>query len=180
MAQITLTGQTDFGFYNTYVYKAAGAELITALKENWNEANHLFSHMSEEQLLHRYAPGKWSIKEIVQHLTDAERNFCYRAMRISRGDQAPLPMYDIHTFTTNAHAEARDIKNMLQELHAARLSTIAFFDGMHPSMLELTGPARDAIVSVKALGFALVGHCMHHIEIIKNKYALLGNASINN
>ena len=172
MANIILSEQNDFGFYNMYINLARETDLIEGLKANWNEVNDLISHMDEEKLLYCYAPGKWSIKETVQHLIDAERNFCYRAMRISRGDQAALPMYDIHSFTMNAHADARDIKNMLQELHAARLATIAFFDGMPVAMLELTGPARDAIVSVKALGFALLGHCMHHLGIINNKYLL--------
>lgn len=164
------SAQSDFGFYNRYVFKVKHLDLINALKENWTEVNHMFSHLSEERLLYRYEAGKWNIKEIVQHLIDAERNFCYRAMRISRKDLTPLPMYDVNTFISNSNASDRDIMGLLHELQVTRNATIAFFEGMSAEMLDSEGPARDATVSVKALGFAIVGHAIHHIEIVKERY----------
>lgn len=161
---------SDFGFYNTYVFKTGSTELVTALNANLNELKNLVKSLTEDQLLCRYEPGKWSIKEMLQHLVDAERNFCYRAMRISRKDQAPLPMFDIHQFVMNSHADERSTANMMEEWELLRKTTILMFENMHPDMLDLTGPARDVTVSVRALGFAIAGHTIHHMTIIKEKY----------
>lgn len=161
---------TDYGFYSGYIAKAPTTDLIAALKDNWSDIKKLADSLNEEQLLLRYEPGKWSIKEVLVHLIDAERNFCYRIMRISRGDQAQLPAFSIHEFVANSYATERDIENIMLELELLRKSTIAMFEGMHPSMLDLTGPARDVTISVRALGFALVGHGIHHIAIIRDRY----------
>jgi hypothetical protein len=104
------------------------------------------------------------------HLIDAERSFCYRIMRISRADQAQLPGYSVDDFITNSFAEERDTANIMQELEMLRKSTIAMFEGMHPEMLDRTGPARDVIISPRALGFAIVGHVIHHTDIIRDRY----------
>ena len=126
--------------------------------------------LNEEQLLYRYEPGKWNIKEVLVHLIDAERNFCYRIMRISRGDQTQLPMFSVHEFVLNSFATERDVKSIMAELDITREATIAMFGGMHPSMHDKTGPARDVTISVRALGFAIPGHVMHHVDIIKERY----------
>ena len=162
--------KTDFGFYNAYVFREQEKDLITALSDNWNDLKALAAGLTEEQLSYRYDTGKWSIKEIFVHFIDAERNFNYRVMRISRGDQAPLPMYDIHQFIMNAHAAERPFANIMQELELIRKATITMYEGMHPSMLEKTGPARDVTVTVRAIAFATVGHVMHHLDIIHERY----------
>jgi hypothetical protein len=162
--------KADFGFYNNYISISPDTDLVTALTGNSQELRKLIFTLSDMQLSYRYEPGKWSIKETLVHLIDAERNFCYRVMRLSRGDQAALPMYDIHQFVINAHAADRDINNIIEELELLRKATIAMFQGMHPSMLDKTGPARDVIISVRALGFAMVGHVIHHMNIINEKY----------
>ncbi len=160
----------DYGFYSGYVNKAPNTDLLTALHENLAELNKLVSSFSDEDLLYRYETGKWNLKEVLVHLIDAERNYCYRIMRISRNDQAQLPMFDIHAFVMNSHATERDLNSIMDEMQIIRAATIAQFAGMHPSMLDRTGPAREVIISVRALGFAIVGHVMHHMDIIKHKY----------
>ncbi|MCW3121879.1 MAG: DinB family protein [Flavipsychrobacter sp.] len=160
----------DYGFYNGYVTKAPKTDLITALKENWNELESFVGGLSDEQLLLRYEAGKWNIKEVLAHLIDAERNFCYRIMRISRGDQAQLPMFSVHEFVVNSFATERSRESLMHELELVRKCTIAMYEGMHPSMLDKTGPARDVIISVRALGFAIAGHVTHHVDIIKERY----------
>lgn len=160
----------DYGFYNNYVFKVRDTDLISSLALNWEYLKALMVRLDEGQLNYRYAEGKWSIKEIFTHLIDGERNFCYRIMRISRGDQAHLPMYDVHSFVANSHSEKRDIKNMITEMELLRKATIKMFEGMDEEVLEMTGPARDVTISVRALGYALVGHCWHHIDIINEKY----------
>ncbi len=167
---ITPPVNPDYGFYNGYVTKAPDTDLITALKENWTSFRAFVHTLSEEELLHRYAAGKWSIKEVLVHLIDAERSFCYRIMRISRADQAQLPGYSVDDFISNSFVEERDMANIMLELEMLRKSTIAMFEGMHPDMLDRTGPARDVIISPRALGFAIVGHLIHHTDIIRGRY----------
>jgi len=161
---------SDFGFYNRYVFKVKHLDLINSFKENWTEVNHLFNHIPEEKLLFRYDTDKWNIKEVINHLIDAEKNFCYRAMRISRKDLTPVPALDPHIFIANSNASERDVRSLLQELQTVRNASIAFFEGLNEDMLDREGPARDAIISVRALGFAIVGHSIHHIEIVKERY----------
>ena len=162
--------KTDYGFYNGYVYKLQDKDLITALTENWQALETLANGLTEEQLLYRYDTGKWSIKEVLVHLIDAERNFNYRVMRISRCDQAQLPVYDVDLLVRNSFADDRNQENIMKELELLRKATIAMYEGMHPSMLDRTGPARDVTISVRALGFATVGHVVHHINILNERY----------
>jgi len=160
----------DYGFFNHYMSMAPQGELIQAMQDTMAQVKALALGFNEEQLAQRYAPGKWSIKENFAHLVDAERNFCYRIMRISRGDQGILPIFDIHNFVLNAHAGNRDIKDIIEELEHLRAATILTFKGMTPEMIDLTGPARDIVISVRALGYAMTGHMLHHIALIKDKY----------
>lgn len=165
-------GNKDYGFYNNYIQLATAAydELFYALEDNRAQINNFFSSLSNEQLLFRYEAGKWSIKEVLQHFIDSERQFCYRIMRISRKEQTPIPGFDIHNFIINSGADSRDTDIMLQELELLRKASILMFNGMTEDILERTGFARDVEISVRALGFAMVGHTMHHIQLINEKY----------
>lgn len=174
---ITLNPGYDYGFYNGYINNACDTDLITALEASWTSVHHIFSQLTDEQLALRYEPGKWSIKEILQHLVDAEHIFCYRILRISRGDQSPLPPIDMNMFIGNAHADKRSAQTMLTELQLLREASILMFKDMPAELLDRTGPVRDVTISVRALGFALAGHCMHHTKIVKERYlahALIG------
>ena len=161
---------TDFGFYNNYIYKIKDKDLITALHDNWTEIKAMADGLTKDELSYRYDTGKWSIKEVFVHLVDAERNFAYRIMRASRGDQGILPAYNIHDFILNAHADQRSMANIMQELELLRKTTITMFEGIHPDMLDKTSPARDVMVSVRAFGFCIAGHAVHHMEVIRKKY----------
>ena len=160
----------NFGFFNHYIQKAAGTNLVTALHDSWAEAKSLLGNLTEDEELLRYETGKWNIREITAHLIDAERNFCYRAMRLSRHEQSPLPSYDAHQFVMHSFATDRDMKTMLRELELLREATIIMYESMPAEMLDLTGPARDVTISVRALGFVTAGHMRHHVEIIRERY----------
>ncbi|MBS1586296.1 MAG: DinB family protein [Bacteroidetes bacterium] len=168
--QIMPPPAADFGFYSQYVNLAPKTELTQAMQTNMEEIKAFALGLSEEELGLRYEPGKWSVKENFAHLADAERNFCYRIMRISRGDQGALPPFDIHNFVTNAHADRRDIKDIIAELEHLRAATILMFKGMTAEMPDIEGPARDVMISSRALGYAMVGHTLHHMALIKGKY----------
>jgi len=168
--QILPPPSADYGFYTHYISIAPQTDLVTALEENIDQIKSFALNLSKQELDFRYAPGKWTVKENFAHLCDAERNFCYRMMRISRGDQEPLPPIDIHSFVVNAHAEHRGIDSIIEELEHLRNASISMLRGMTPEMLDLSGPARDITISVRALAYAMVGHTLHHISMIKEKY----------
>lgn len=172
--QILPPQPADYGFYNNYFLLAPKTELTEALQANMDEIKAFALKLSEEELAHRYAEGKWSIKEIFAHFLDAERNFCYRILRISRGDKAILPPIDIHSFVLNANAASRNISDIIAELEHLRAATILMFRGMTTEMLDLEGPARDITISSRALGYTLVGHGLHHLAIIRERYLVAG------
>lgn len=162
-----------FGFYDHYIKKfAADTDLFTAFTTTHNDTLALLSPLNDEALNHRYAEGKWNIKEILQHLIDAERSFGFRAMRFARGEQSVIPGYDVHTFVTASLADMRTKDDLLQEWKLLRAATLLQFKTFHPSVLDLSGPARDTQLSVRSIGFLIAGHEMHHINVIKEKYLM--------
>lgn len=118
----------------------------------------------------RYAPGKWTVKDIVQHIIDNERIMSYRAMRFSRNDQTVLPGYDEELFGQFANGSHRTITDLYDEYAAVRQSSIALFNSFDEEMLLRTGIAFQQTISVLALGFVLVGHVTHHVNIIRERY----------
>jgi hypothetical protein len=165
------TGQ-DYGFFNNYIYKIKDKDLLTAFEDNWQELKDFFTGLTPEQLDYSYAPGKWTIKEVLQHLVDGERTFAYRILRVSRNDQVPVPPYSPDGFITNSWVKDRSVANIMKELELLRTTNIICFSEMPAEVLERTGPGRDAIVSVRALGFAMVGHAAHHLQVLREKYGV--------
>ncbi|OIQ16957.1 MAG: damage-inducible protein DinB [Flavobacterium sp. MedPE-SWcel] len=119
---------------------------------------------------YRYAEGKWTIKDIIQHLIDAERVFNYRAMRISRGDTTDLPGYEQDDYVVTAKANDRTIQSLLTEMSALRHATILFFKSLNEDDLLKKGMASGYAVSARALGFLIVGHEKHHINVFQERY----------
>lgn len=121
---------------------------------------------------YRYAEGKWTIKEIIQHIIDAERVFSYRALRFSRNDKTALPGYDENAFAAavNTTANKRHLQDLLSELSAVRQSTIALFKSFTPDDFLKIGVASEREMSVRAIGFIIIGHQNHHVRIFKQRY----------
>ena len=117
-----------------------------------------------------YEDGKWTIREILVHLIDAERIFAYRALRIARGDRTPLTGFDHDAYVSNSRANNRSFESVLQELSAVRNATIALFESFDNDQLNLFGTASGKEVSVLALGFMICGHLVHHTDIINSRY----------
>lgn len=117
-----------------------------------------------------YQPGKWTIKESLQHLIDTERILAYRALRFARKDQTPLAPFDEEAYAKNAPTENRTISDLLYELHIVRESTILMFNSFSPETLQFTGTASNKKISVLALGFTITGHLLHHAVIIRERY----------
>jgi len=117
-----------------------------------------------------YAPGKWTVKDIIQHITDAERIFAYRALRIGRADKTHLPGFDEELYAEHTTAATRTLDDLLQELYAVRVSTIMLFKSFNDDMLTHEGTSNGKTISVLAIGFTITGHAMHHMKVLKERY----------
>lgn len=117
-----------------------------------------------------YAPGKWTIKDMIQHIIDAERVFSYRAMRFARNDKTSLPAFDENMFAVTANASKRSLDELLDEFAAVRASTIALFRSFTNEMMAREGKTFDKNISVLAIGFTLSGHIIHHVKVLKEHY----------
>jgi uncharacterized damage-inducible protein DinB len=129
--------------------------------------------LSEEQLNYRYAPGKWTIKDVLLHLSDCERILVYRTTRIARGDKTDLPGFDQEFFAANAHACERSLSSILNELKASRAATIIFLDTLNDEALDCNGTANGYPMQARLLVNHIYGHHEHHLDIIKDRYLSL-------
>lgn len=157
-------------FYAGYVAELPGDDALAALAAQEGETAELLAGLSEETAAFRYAPEKWSIKQVVGHLADAERVFAYRAMRIARGDTTPLPGFDEKDYVRAGGFDARPLADLAAELRALRRATLALFRGLDAAALDRRGTANDAQVTVRALAWILAGHERHHLEILRTRY----------
>jgi uncharacterized damage-inducible protein DinB len=144
--------------------------ILDHLTQNFESAKALMLSLPAEKLLHRYAPNKWTIKEILLHIIDDERIYAYRAMCFARGEKKSLPGFEQDGYALNSGANERDIDSILEEYEAVRRSTIALFNGLPESTLSNIGTADGKTDSVRALLYHLAGHELHHINLIKERY----------
>ncbi|MEL6661021.1 MAG: DinB family protein [Bacteroidota bacterium] len=126
--------------------------------------------LTEEKLLYRYDEGKWTIKEVLVHLMDAERVFTYRGLRCSRHDKTPMPGFDHNAYVPVSGANERDIKGIIAEYRALRAATIAFFSHLTDEALNEVGEASTLASSGRAMVYMIAGHERHHLQIIKERY----------
>jgi len=131
---------------------------------------HFVREIPMDKYEYRYTEGKWTIKEILQHIIDSERVFAYRALRFSRGDGTALPGFDENMYGNNSHAESRSINDLLTEMSAVRHANIMMFKSFSEEALLRKGIASGYTISVRAFGFLLIGHQNHHIKIFKERY----------
>jgi len=157
-------------FYGTYVGKVPDGDLLELLERQRRETQNLLAGLSDTQALHRYAPGKWSIKEVVGHLMDSERVFCYRALRFARADEKPLQGFDDKAWVPAGSFDARPLADLAAELDAVRRATIALFGGFDAAALARKGTANNNEVTVRALAWIVAGHERHHVAILRERY----------
>lgn len=162
---------TEYGpYYDRYIQLIpAGHDPLEQLRAQQGELHAMLGALSEEQALLRYAPGKWSIKETLGHVTDTERVFAYRALRIARGDQQPLPGFDQDAYVAQSGADARPLADLLREYDATRAATLALLESFSAETLDCLGTASDLPVSVRALSYMLAGHEAHHLQLWRER-----------
>jgi hypothetical protein len=161
-------------FYRGYIGTAEGGDLFGALAYASEEFRRVVGGLSEEQATLRYAPGKWSIKEVVQHMIDTERIMAYRALCFARADATPLPGFDENTYADHSAADRRTLADLIAEHDAVRLSTVLLFRSFGEDMLLRKGTANERSFTVRALGWTIAGHSLHHIHIMKERYLTKG------
>ncbi|WP_347158509.1 DinB family protein [Pontibacter chitinilyticus] len=157
-------------FFKAYILEAQAEDLLEGLTASYTYISGLMQGLTEEQLLHRYAPGKWSLKELLVHMMDAERIFAYRALRFARQDKTELPGFDENAYVPPAKADSRDMISLLGEYTAVRMATIELFKSFDAEALNQKGVASGKVCTVRALGYAILGHEVHHLKIIRERY----------
>lgn len=158
-------------YFGNYITKVEIDDLIEALEENLdNFSNFIQNLVPESKYEFRYQPEKWSIKEIVQHIIDAERIFAYRALRFARFDATPLPGFEENDYVPVSKSDDRTMEDLIREFVLVRKSTIVLFESFTGEMLMNTGTASGKVSSVRAIGFVISGHCIHHQQVIKERY----------
>jgi hypothetical protein len=158
------------GYYQTYLHYVPEDDLLQALKEQKTVIENFVSGISPDKETFRYADGKWMLKEVIGHLCDTERILSYRALRIARNDQTPLPGFDENHYIPNSNYKDRTLKNISGEFLAVREASILLFQNMNEKMLDRKGIASDSDVTVRGILFFLVAHARHHMNVIRERY----------
>ncbi len=162
--------QTDAYFGQHYIALVQGNSAREAVDNHQAEILEFYTALPEEKADHAYAEGKWTIRELLQHLIDAERIFAYRATRIARRDTTPLPGFDENSYTANSMADKRDFNSLKEEFTALRKATDIFMSSLSEDQLQQPGNSSGKYVTANAIAFIIYGHLLHHINIIKERY----------
>lgn len=159
-------------YINGYIQLVKNEPLKPLLSEQLQYAYDFFEVIPPEKQSYSYAEGKWTVKEVLQHIIDTERILSYRALAFARKDPQTLPPFDETEYGKNAEAERRDWKNLVDEFKAVRTSTNYLFNSFSEDQLASVGTANKYQISVKALGYFITGHLRHHLNILKERYGL--------
>jgi len=157
-------------FFKPYIDKAGDSSLLTSLKKGKKKTIKFFKKIPSSKLNHQYEDGKWTPKDILLHIIDAERAFSYRSLQFARSDNADLEGFDENEFVPNANAGSRSLKSLLKEYKVVRKASIVMFKTFSDETLKRKGRASDSSLSVRAAGFLICGHEIHHKQIIKERY----------
>jgi uncharacterized damage-inducible protein DinB len=144
--------------------------LLIHLEDIFSETEEMIHPLSEEKMNHRYLPGKWTIKDMLLHMSDAERIFVYRALRFSRGDETPLPGFEESLFAQHAGANEREKEDIMREYSLVRESSIAFIESLTDEALNRKGLANNILLSVRYVVNLIYGHHKHHLNILRERY----------
>lgn len=158
------------GYFDRYMDQVADIDLTDALRQSLEAIDALDRTMLRALGDQVYAPGKWTTREVFQHITDCERVFAYRALRFARNDQTALPGFDENLFAEYAGANRRPLETVLAELRSVRESTLHLFESFDEAALRRTGVMFNTELPVLAVGFTLVGHQVHHFRILEERY----------
>jgi len=157
-------------YYFTYINQVTGGEIVHVIESQLDECLAFCSRISEERSLYRYAPDKWSIRQVLNHVTDTERAFAFRALWFARGFETPLPSYDQNIAASGALADEVSWAAHVEEFHRVRQATVLLFRNMPDAAWEKRGIASGNPFTVHALAYIIGGHVTHHVKILRERY----------
>ncbi len=168
---MTRPDSTEYApYFGKYISLVAGDDIVKGLSDQNENTMTLLRGLSESQGELRYAPGKWSIKEVVGHLIDAERIFAYRALRIARNDQTPLASFDENNYVANSKYGERQLADLADEFEIVRKANLYLFKHLDDEASKRRGISNNDGISVRALAYITAGHELHHLGIIRSRY----------
>lgn len=157
-------------YYDRYLEAVPDGDLLRLLEEGAEEVLDLLRAFGEDRGDYRYAPGKWSVKEVVGHVTDTERVFAYRALRFARGDTTPLPGFDQDQYVAAAGFNRRLLADVAEEFTDVRKATVKLLAGLDAQALRRAGVASGHLMSVRAAAWIIAGHEQHHAQLLRERY----------
>jgi uncharacterized damage-inducible protein DinB len=157
-------------YYANYISKVPGSDVLSVLESQRLQMLQVFAGRSERDGSFRYAPGKWTVKEVLGHITDTERIFAYRALRIARADQTPLPGFEQDDYVRSAAFGDRTLAGLAEEFAAVRIASVSLLRSFNEEAWSRRGVASQKDVTVRALGFMMAGHQIHHRIILEERY----------
>lgn len=155
-----------------YIALVEGDDVLSAIEQQSSATQKLLASLDESRASFRYAEGKWSVKEVIGHLVDAERILGYRALAIARGDTQPLPGFDEQDYVRNANFDEWRLGDLSEAYALARRATIVFFRNLPEDAWERRGVANGHEVTVRALAWTITGHELHHRKVLRERYRL--------
>jgi uncharacterized damage-inducible protein DinB len=163
---------SEYGtYFGNYIGNVPEDDVLAALESQRDETHRFLAAIPEDRASYRYAAGKWSIREVVGHFTDAERIFAYRAMAIARGERQSLPGFDENLYVENAGFESRSLRELTDAYLAVRNASLTLFRQLSAQAWDRHGTANNNPLSVRALAYITVGHERHHLRILRERYA---------
>jgi uncharacterized damage-inducible protein DinB len=163
--------ENEYSIFNSaYIKALENVELIENLEICLYDFIRFVQNIPMDKFDYRYAEDKWTIKDIIQHIVDTERIFAYRALRISRNDKTPLPGFEENDYVDNTSANARSIQDLLSEMAVVRQATLSLFKSFSEEQLLRMGTASNNPISVRAIGFLIIGHQKHHQKVFAERY----------
>lgn len=157
-------------YYTRYIERVPDGGVLAALQDQRRSIPAFLRGLSPEQADHRYAPGKWSVKEVLGHVCDTERVMAYRALRIARGDETPLPGFDENAYVETSAFGERALPALVAEFERVRDATSSLFRGLADDAWTRRGTASGTEITVRALAYIVAGHAEHHMELIRTRY----------
>lgn len=158
------------GYFQTYINKVGSHCLSEGLKKNGEAVVAFFNSIPEAKFNYKYSDDKWTVKEVLLHIIDTERIFAYRALRILRQDKTPLAGYEQDDYVKYYNCLNRTMSSLIKEYQSVRSATQTLFDSCDEDMLKNMGVASNSPVSARAIGFIIIGHENHHIDVLKERY----------
>jgi len=157
-------------YYRTYTSKVPEGNVLETLRRQHEETQELLAGLDNSQAEHRYAPGKWSIKEVVGHLVDTERIFAHRALTFARQDRSPLPGMDQDEYVAHGKFDQRSLEDLMAEWKSLRQANLHLFASFDEEVAQRTGEASGYSFSVRSLVYIVAGHEIHHVGVLRDRY----------